>query len=837
MIEDVDTRANGSRARLARQVLCWLVVAIACAVLYGWAFNINALKTVLPGLTGMKFNTALGLLAGALGVLAIRSRRRLFAVGAVGAAVLVGAIGAATLCEYAFGWRLGIDELVVADRNTTSPPFNGRMSPATALGFVAIFFSLLILRFAKSRRLITLGHVIACTPAVVGFLSLAGYAYGVEKLYNFGPYVSIALHTGIGLVLLAASLLLTRSAEGWSANISNRPIARRAFLQSGPLAIFVPFVSGLVILWGMRENFYQARFTPAPFAVFAAFTLLWLALRFAGVIGRAEGELDRATADSRRSQAELTETQHRHRALVEGLPQLVWTCRLDGFCDYMSPQWVAYTGVPEQALLGFAWLTRVIHPDDVARTSDHWMGAVAGRHPYDIEYRICRADGVYRWFTGRGSPVRAQDGSIEYWFGTSTDIEDIVQAREVLAKSRVELEAQVAERTADLMRIEAQLRQSQKMEAVGQLTGGIAHDFNNLLTGITGSLEMMQVRIAQGRMADVTKYIAAAQSASLRAAALTHRLLAFARRQTLDPRVVNVNRLVTGMAELIIRTVGPEIAVETVGAAGLWTAIVDPHQLENALLNLCINARDAMPNGGTITIETANKWLDDVGAAERDMLPGQYLSLCVTDTGVGMTPEVIARAFEPFFTTKPLGAGTGLGLSMIYGFAKQSGGQVRIYSEVGLGTTMCVYLPRHNGEEDQPALQLDAAIAGGFAGKTVMVVDDEASVRMLLTDVLGEAGYLVIEAEDGPSGQKILESSARIDLLITDIGLPGGMNGRQLADIARTRRPDLKVLFITGYAENAVIGNGLLESGMAVMTKPFTISAVRSKVREIVSET
>ena len=388
---------------------------------------------------------------------------------------------------------------------------------------------------------------------------------------------------------------------------------------------------------------------------------------------------------------------------------------------------------------------------------------------------------------------------------------------------------------ARLREAEEALRQSQKMEAVGQLTGGIAHDFNNLLTGIMGSLEMLQTRLRQGRFSDVDRYVAAAQGASKRAAALTHRLLAFSRRQTLDPKPTDVNRLAMGMEELVRRTVGPQITLEVVTAAGLWPALIDSPQLESALLNLCINARDAMPEGGRITIETANKWLDDRAARERDLPPGQYISLCVTDTGTGMTPDVIEHAFDPFFTTKPIGQGTGLGLSMVYGFARQSGGQVRIYSELGEGTTMCLYFPRHYVGEAEPADpdQRGAPMASS-TGQTILVVDDEPTIRMLVMEVLDERGYAVIEAKDGPTGLAALQSNARIDLLITDVGLPGGMNGRQLADAARATRPGLKILFITGYAENAILSSGQLAPGMQVLTKPFDVEALAGRVTEMV---
>ncbi|MBU6266120.1 MAG: PAS domain-containing protein [Sphingomonadales bacterium] len=398
------------------------------------------------------------------------------------------------------------------------------------------------------------------------------------------------------------------------------------------------------------------------------------------------------------------------------------------------------------------------------------------------------------------------------------------------------LEQQVADRTAELLAAEEALRQSQKMEAVGQLTGGLAHDFNNLLTGISGSMEMLQVRLAQGRVSEADRYVTAAQGAARRAAALTHRLLAFSRRQTLAPVPTDANALIGGMADLIQRTVGPGIAVETIQATGLWPILVDQSQLENSLLNLCINARDAMPEGGRLTIETGNRWLDRRAAAERDMEPGQYVSLCVSDTGTGMSAETIAKAFDPFFTTKPIGLGTGLGLSMIYGFAKQSGGQTRIYSEVGDGTMVCIYLPRHFGEAEVPEPVGEVRLEQQARdGQTVLVVDDEPTIRMLVVDVLEGLGYRALEAADGQAGLQIIHSAARIDLLITDVGLPGGMNGRQVADAARAVRPDLRVMFITGYAENAVLSHGHLDPGMQVLTKPFSMEALSQRLAELLA--
>ena len=413
------------------------------------------------------------------------------------------------------------------------------------------------------------------------------------------------------------------------------------------------------------------------------------------------------------------------------------------------------------------------------------------------------------------------------------DVTDRVRADAAQKHLQETLETRIAEALSEREKVESALRQAQKMEAVGQLTGGLAHDFNNLLAGISGAFEMINARLAQGRHGDVEKYLSAGQGAARRAAARTHRLLAFSRQQTLSPRPLTVNRLLPDFAELVRRTVGPAIEVETIGAASLWTTLVDANQLENALLNLCINARDAMPDGGKITIETGNRWLDERGARERGLDAGQYVSVCVSDTGVGIEKVNIERVFDPFFTTKPIGQGTGLGLSMVYGFARQSHGYVRIYSEVGQGTMVCIYLPRFHGEEDVVSAMLHAEQIEPGSGKTVLVIDDEPTVRMLVTDALSDLGHACLEAGDGPTGLKFLQSDTPIDLLITDVGLPGGMNGRQIAEAARQLRPDLQVLFITGYAENAVLNHGHIERGMEVLTKPFAVDDLVRRVSRL----
>ncbi|WP_237182913.1 ATP-binding protein [Roseomonas marmotae] len=404
------------------------------------------------------------------------------------------------------------------------------------------------------------------------------------------------------------------------------------------------------------------------------------------------------------------------------------------------------------------------------------------------------------------------------------------------------LDARVQERTAALKaaeeerhRIATALAQSQKMEAVGQLTGGLAHDFNNMLAGVIGSLDLLQIRLAQGRTEQLDRYIGMARMGAERAAALTHRLLAFSRRQTLEPKPTDLNHLIHGMIELIRSTIGPEIEIVTDLHDALWPTLCDPHQLENALLNLCINARDAMPAGGRLVIGTGHASLTsaDTGASHENG-PGDYATLCVSDTGTGMSPEVIARAFDPFFTTKPLGQGTGLGLSMIYGFIQQSGGHIRIDSRPERGTRVTLQLPRYHGTVDAALGGDGARIREDVAARgSVLVVDDEPAVRMLVAEVLADLGYHTLEAHDGPSGLRALRASGRVDLLVTDVGMPGGMNGRHLADAARVEQPDLRILFITGYAENALIGSDRLEQGMHVLTKPFSMEALTTRIRAI----
>jgi signal transduction histidine kinase len=479
------------------------------------------------------------------------------------------------------------------------------------------------------------------------------------------------------------------------------------------------------------------------------------------------------------------------------------------------------------------WL-ETVYPQDQPRMQSALQLSLDMGHDFVIEFRNIWPDGSLNWVEVRARAIRARNGRVVSLVGVTSDITERKLAETQLRRLNETLEQQVEERTSQLRHNEEVLRQSQKMEAVGQLTGGIAHDFNNMLTGIIGSLELLRRRLSRGRTEDLDGLIDLGVTSANRAAALTHRLLAFSRRQSLDSKPVEMNQLVNSMGELLHRSINESIRLEMVLNEKLWTAEADPNQLESALLNLVLNARDAMPDGGLLLIETSNQRLDrDYTNDHENLLPGDYVVLSVSDTGCGMPESVISRAFDPFFTTKPIGQGTGLGLSMIYGFSKQSHGHVTIKSDVGQGTTVQLFLPRYQGAQSEDEQTLPNQATRARDGETVLIVEDDPAVRALVSEVLGELGYGFVQAGDADNALPIIESGQRIDLLISDVGLPG-MNGRQLAEIARQLRPELKVLFITGYAEHAAVRAGFLDPGMQMITKPFAFDHLTAKVREMI---
>jgi PAS domain S-box-containing protein len=613
---------------------------------------------------------------------------------------------------------------------------------------------------------------------------------GLHQMRDYGSFID-NLRAGETVVVhdVAADERTAHAGEGLRA-LGVRAIFNMPLLESGRLAALFFLNHGEPRHWTEADGAFIAAVLDRT--------------RNAIERRRAEEQLRELAASLEQQVADRTAERDR---IWHVSQDLLGVATIDGVWVSINPAWEHSLGWSYHDIVGRKtdW---IMHPDDAARTAAEIARLASGAVTLAFENRFRTKSGDYRDLSWTAVPVEGKLYTV---------------ARDITEQKA---------REAALQKAEEQLRQSQKMEALGQLTGGIAHDFNNLLTGIIGSIDIVKRRLASGRPGDVTRFMDAAATSAQRAAALTHRLLAFARRQSLDTKPSDINRLVQGMEELLHRTLGEHVELQTMLSPELWPALTDDNQLENAILNLAINARDAMPDGGRLTIETANTVLDETYARlNTEVSAGDYVAISVTDTGSGMPPDVVAKAFDPFFTTKPIGEGTGLGLSMIYGFVKQCAGHVRIYSEVGVGTSIKLFLPRAvaavAGAED--AAQ-DVPLG---RGETVLVVEDDPTVRLLMVDVLDELGYRHLEAADGNAAVPILRSRQRIDLLVTDVGLPN-MNGRQLAEIARAARPGLRVLFVTGYAEKAAVRHGFLEPGMEMLTKPFALDALAMKVREMI---
>jgi len=638
------------------------------------------------------------------------------------------------------------------------------------------------------------------------------------------------------------------------------------------------------------------------------------------------------------------ESEEKFRTFAQAMPNQVWSAQSDGELDWFNDRVYEYSGAAQGSLDGQAW-GNIIHGDDLQAAAGQWADAVASGTTYEFEFRIRRADGVFRWHIARALPICDNAGSIVRWIGTNTDIEDQKSAARALERLNKTLEQQVAESVADrermwrlstdmmlvadfksnivavnpawqqilgrdeknlighsflefvhpddrvatlaelgelsegirtfkfinryqrqdgayvtlswtavpdehfihavgrditadreaadaLRRTELALQQAQKMETIGKLTGGVAHDFNNLLQVISGNLQLLASDVAGSERAE--RRLANALAGVSRGAKLASQLLAFGRRQALEPKTIRIGRLITGMEDMLRRSLGEAIEIETIVSAGLWNTFVDPTQVENAVLNLAINARDAMDNAGKLTLEVGNAFLDDRYALDHaEVSAGQYVMLAVTDTGCGMTPEVLAQAYEPFFSTKPEGKGSGLGLSMVYGFVKQSGGHVKIYSEPGEGTTVKLYLPRTHDKEDLGGVMESTPVLGG--AETILVAEDDEQVRVTVVEMLSELGYRVLKASDASSALAIIESGVSIDLLFTDVVMPGPLRSPELARRARHLIPGIAVLFTSGYTENAIVHGGRLDAGVELLGKPYTREALARKIRHVLA--
>jgi PAS domain S-box-containing protein len=543
--------------------------------------------------------------------------------------------------------------------------------------------------------------------------------------------------------------------------------------------------------------------------------------------------------ERREAENRLQNSEEQLRLATEAAEIGLWDLDVETDTLFWPPRVKAMFGISPDRSISMADYYAGLHPDDAAQTAAAFAVALdpQRRALYDVEYRtIGQEDGVVRWVAAKGRGIFEDDGRCVRVIGTAIDITERKRMEDALRDVNATLERRMGEEIARRSATEEALRQAQKMEAVGQLTGGIAHDFNNLLTVVTGNIDMAGGALTRAGFSDarVERALGNAQKGAERAAALTQRLLAFSRRQPLSPRPINLDKVVGGVSEMLNRTLGELVRLEVVTSPGLWTAEADPNQLESAILNLAVNARDAMPRGGKLTIETANVRLEEeYSAAHAEVAPGQYVVLSVTDTGIGMNRETVTRAFEPFFTTKEVGKGTGLGLSMVYGFVKQSGGHIKVYSEEGEGTTIKIYLPRlmsGNGEEEAPA---PAILDRAGGQRVILVVEDDDDVRTYSTDCLRDLGYRVIEAHDGPAALRVLNRAGQPpDLLFTDVVMPG-MSGRELVDEARKIFPKLKVLYTSGYTRNAIVHGGRLDAGVEMIAKPFSPASLAQRVRDV----
>jgi PAS domain S-box-containing protein len=534
----------------------------------------------------------------------------------------------------------------------------------------------------------------------------------------------------------------------------------------------------------------------------------------------------------REATRDLRESEERFRNMADNAPIMMWMNDADGACTYFNRGWYEFTGMTPDRALGYGAFD-VLHPEDTERAKADFFNSIRNRQPLRVENRVRRADGAWRWVLGAGSPRFDGEGEFRGFIGSLVDITEHKEAERVLQRANADLEKAVAVAVAERAAAEAQLHHAQKMEAVGRLTGGVAHDFNNVLQIIGGSLQLLAREVAGNLRAETRLQTAVAGVA--RGSRLASQLLAFGRRQPLAPKVVNLGRMLRSIDEMLRRALGESIEIETIVAGGLWNALVDPAQVENVLLNLAINARDAMQGRGKLTIELGNASLDDAYVANwPDVKSGQYVMLAVTDTGCGIPPDIMEQVFEPFFTTKSEGRGTGLGLSMTYGFVKQSGGHVKIYSEVGIGTTVRIYLPRVRQLEDAETVADSGPLTGG--SETILVAEDDEDVRVTVADMLSELGYKVLKAKDADAALAIVESGVAIDLLFTDVVMPGGLRSPDLARKACERLPGLKVLFTSGYTDNAIVHGGRLDEGVELLSKPYTKESLARKLRQIMGQ-
>lgn len=781
---------------LARRVA---LIAAACVGLIGlvgilgWITDIDVMKTLAPGGATMKLNTALCFLFSAVAIWSGTARGAPAWISFLHqwAPVFVGAIAMLTLWEFALDANFGIDELLVQDHDAVSQAAPGRMSLPTGAAFA--MFAWAMRASLKDTRATRFGFLIATGVGLaIATLCLIGYAYDLPLLYQPIPESSISLNTAAAFFVLFIGVSALRPDLSWFALLEATSITGVFARWLFPAIVFFPILLGWAIYGLTRASWV------APQEALALFAL----------------------------------------GSVLGLGAVTWGVGLiaNRLGRQLALREQVLSAVVETALDAFVMMDqhgRVLHWNPRAETMFGWSRAEALSAPLaemiiPTPMRALHRDGLERFVkTGEGPAMRQR---LEFEAidrdGRTFPIELMIYPVRIHGEW---LFSAFIKDVSAMKQAEAQLRQAQKMEAVGQLTGGVAHDFNNLLTVVIVTLDSLRNRVAE----DLRPRLEGALQAAERGAALTKQLLAFSRRQTLNPEQIDLNATAEGLRELLERTLGAAIDIEYRLTAQPCPAFADKVQVETALLNLAINARDAMPSGGRLLIETANVELDqDYSARNAEAAPGRYAMLAVSDTGTGMSPQVRERAFEPFFTTKDVGKGSGLGLSMIYGFAQQSKGHVKIYSEAGHGTTIRIYLPHGDLSALPTTLQERPVEDRQARGETILVVEDDAEVRATALLHLNELGYVALEAADAAEALRLLENGAKADLLFTDVVMPGGINGRQLAERASAMRPELKTLFTSGFTDNAIVHDGRLDPGVKFLAKPYRIRDLAEKIRD-----
>ena len=783
----------------------WIIVAggvsaaLGLIVLVGWHTHTTGLIQIHPALVPMQYNTATGFLLSGLMLLAHAHKLRR---AAMTLAAIVAAIGILTLVEYILAVDLGIDQLLMKHYVTVQTSHPGRMAPNTALSFSLTGIAILLSTGLMRRLAGPINGILGSLVLGLGAVALLGYLVGLETAYGWGRLTQMAIHTASGFIVLGWGLVVS----GWRISRNGDEILPRWISIAAAVAVLAITVSLWLALYPGRD--ITALQSAHNYVLFFGIVL---AAMFAWVLNMVASEragkhrLKVEIAERRQVEEELRNYKH---IVSNSTDMLALFDRRYVYIAANAAYLQAYGKTSDEVIgrtlvevVGEEVFGKVIRPN-----SARCLAGEEVHYQAQFEYP---ASG-WRHMDVLYSPYRGMDNEIRGFVASARDITEREQ-------------------------LHAQLVQAQKMETVGLLTGGVAHDFNNLLTVIIGNLELLEEDLVLDE--EDIGFMRAALDASMRGATLTKRLLAYSRKQQLEPEITEVNRLIEGVKPLIRRTLIENISIKTRLADDLWPTVVDASQLENSIVNLAINARDAMPGGGELTIQTSNISLDEsYAASEVEVTAGDYVLLAISDTGTGIPPDILSKVFDPFFTTKDTGKGSGLGLSMVYGFVKQSKGHIKAYSEEGHGTVMKVYLPRSMSDQRDTTESTPSRTEIPSGSETILVVEDEPEVRHVAVNLLRPLGYRVLEANNGAAALALIKGGEHIDLLFTDIIMPGGMTGVDLADLAHQHTPKLKVLYTSGYTDTTVFSKGMLQRGSLILNKPYRAANLANEVRSALDD-